>query len=272
MAPPPKKGPRGLQLNIDDDTANNNIVGTSGGTNDLDDEPVVRPKPTFKPSLGLTLDTEKINDLFTFGGEKGELKEEQALEKFQEDITELALICVTAMRRKKLPKPEESSTEFQLLLQRPEQTIDKSSEQNLLNTNQSVKGIKKINIDPKPLTLPDVLEEESDHMNFHSSQISGLTQTFQMTKPDVLQQTNQDDYTGELENLYTSCLEWILNRAPSGLFKTMMVDDYDKITFLPAMHVLMHLVSHANNLIRQRALQDMFMLAQWDSQNGQLLL
>jgi len=79
------------------------------------------------------------------------------------------------MRRKKLPKPEESSTEFQLLLQRPEQTIDKSSEQNLLNTNQSVKGIKKINIDPKPLTLPDVLEEESDHMNFHSSQISGLT-------------------------------------------------------------------------------------------------
>lgn len=30
----------------------------------------------------------------------------------------------------------------------------------------------------------------------------------------------------------------------------MMVDDYDKITFLPAMSVLMILVSHANNLIR----------------------
>jgi len=68
--------------------------------------------------------------------------------------------------------------------------------------------------------------------------------------------------------LYTSCLEWILNRAPSGLFKTMMVDDYDKITFLPAMQVLMVLVTNSNNLVRQRALQDMFMLAQWDSQNG----
>lgn len=123
LAPPPKKpipakkGPRGLQLNIDGDddtTTNNNIVGASGGTNDLDDEPVMqqpppqKTKPAFKPSLGLTLDTEKINDLFTFGGEKGELKEEQALEKFEEDITELAQICVTAMRRKKLPKTEES--------------------------------------------------------------------------------------------------------------------------------------------------------------------
>lgn len=75
------------------------------------------------------------------------------------------------------------------------------------------------------------------------------------------QKSQSDDYTGELENLYTSCLEWILNRAPSSLFKTMMIDDYDKITFLPAMQVLMILVTHSNNLVRQRALQDMFMLA-----------
>lgn len=34
----------------------------------------------------------------------------------------------------------------------------------------------------------------------------------------------------------------------------------------------MILVAHSNNLVRQRALQDMFMLAQWDTQNGQLLL
>ena len=40
-----------------------------------------------------------------------------------------------------------------------------------------------------------------------------------------------DDYTQELENLYTSCLEWLLNRSPSGLFKNLIIDDYDKITF-----------------------------------------
>ena len=94
-------------------------------------------------------------------------------------------------------------------------------------------------------------------------------------------------YTQELENLYTSCLEWLLNRAPSGLFKNLVIDDYDKITFKPALQILMTLVSCSNNLVRQRALQDLFMLAQWDSyclyfhdqsqqiianQNGQIIL
>ena len=53
----------------------------------------------------MKLDTDKINDLFTFGGEKGEMKEEQAYEKLEDDIKELALICVTAMRKNK-PKKE----------------------------------------------------------------------------------------------------------------------------------------------------------------------
>jgi len=71
----------------------------------------------------------------------------------------------------------------------------------------------------------------------------------------VVASSNQaDDFTGELENLYTSCLEWILNRVPQSLFKTLMIDDYDKITFLPAMQVLMKLVTHSNNMVRQRAL------------------
>lgn len=58
-------------------------------------------KLAFKPTLGLKLDTDKINDLFTFGGEKGEMKDEQAFEKLEDDIKELALLCVTAMRKKK---------------------------------------------------------------------------------------------------------------------------------------------------------------------------
>jgi hypothetical protein len=49
----------------------------------------------------LKLDTDKINDLFTFGGEKGEMKDEQAFKKLEDDIKELALLCVTAMRKKK---------------------------------------------------------------------------------------------------------------------------------------------------------------------------
>ena len=59
-----------------------------------------------------------------------------------------------------------------------------------------------------------------------------------------------DDYTQELENLYTSCLEWLLNRAPSTLFNTLMIDDNDKIAFQPALQILMTLVSYSNNLVR----------------------
>ena len=81
-----------------------------------------------------------------------------------------------------------------------------------------------------------------------------------------------DDYTQELENLYTSCLEWLLNRSPNSLFKNLIIDDYDKITFQPALHILMTLVSYSNNLVRQRALQDLHTLAQLDSQNGQIIL
>jgi len=77
----------------------------------------------------------------------------------------------------------------------------------------------------------------------------------------VDQEDKIDDYTQELENLYTSCLEWLLNRSPNNLFKTMIIDDYDKITFEPALQILMTLVSYSNNLVRQRALQDLHTLA-----------
>ena len=53
-----------------------------------------------KPLRSLALDTEKINELFNFGGEKGEMREEDALEKLEQDIKELASICVEAMHKK----------------------------------------------------------------------------------------------------------------------------------------------------------------------------
>jgi hypothetical protein len=49
----------------------------------------------------LNLDTEKINELFNFGGEKGEMRDEDALDKLEQDIKELALVCVQAMRKKR---------------------------------------------------------------------------------------------------------------------------------------------------------------------------
>ena len=60
-----------------------------------------------------------------------------------------------------------------------------------------------------------------------------------------------DSQTKELENLYTACIEWMLDRAPSALDRTnTMIDEHDKIVFEPALQVLMSLVSHSNNLVR----------------------
>lgn len=43
----------------------------------------------------------------------------------------------------------------------------------------------------------------------------------------------------ELESLYTACLEWILDRqgpqSNTGAKTTLMIDDYDKISFEPAL-------------------------------------
>lgn len=43
--------------------------------------------------------------------------------------------------------------------------------------------------------------------------------------------TTNDEYTSELENLYTSCLEWIISRAPSSLYENIVIDECDKIGY-----------------------------------------
>jgi len=58
-----------------------------------------------------------------------------------------------------------------------------------------------------------------------------------------------DQISQELESLYTACLEWILNRPSSGT-KALMIDDYDKISFEPALQILLGLVAHSNNFLR----------------------
>jgi len=69
-----------------------------------------------------------------------------------------------------------------------------------------------------------------------------------------LGENNNDEYTSELENLYISCLEWILNRVPSPLYTNIVVDDFDKVNFTPVLSLLMTLVTYSNNLLRQKAL------------------
>ena len=50
----------------------------------------------------LNIDTEAINELFTYGGEKGEVKmtTDEEMANFEQEIEEYASICIAAMNRK----------------------------------------------------------------------------------------------------------------------------------------------------------------------------
>lgn len=63
-------------------------------------------------------------------------------------------------------------------------------------------------------------------------------------------------------------MEWIISRAPSSLYENIVIDECDQVKCIPHLQLLTTLVTHSNNLIRQRALTDLEMLAKWDANNG----
>jgi hypothetical protein len=50
----------------------------------------------------LNIDTDAINELFTYGGEHGQVKmsEDEEIRNFENEIEELASMCIAAMNRK----------------------------------------------------------------------------------------------------------------------------------------------------------------------------
>ena len=63
--------------------------------------------------MSLMIDTEIINEMYTHGGERGEMRHEAAMEILEEEICELAAHCVAAMRR----RPKKGKSNFQKLLE-----------------------------------------------------------------------------------------------------------------------------------------------------------
>ena len=76
------------------------------------------------------MDTEKINELFNFGGEKGEMRDEDALDKLEQDIKELANLCVQAMRKR---RDQPQTSDFESFIETPELEIEKIEENSLFN-------------------------------------------------------------------------------------------------------------------------------------------
>lgn len=58
-------------------------------------------------NLKLNIDTDAINELFTYGGEQGQVKmsEDEEIRNYEAEIEELATMCIAAMNRKKPTDP-----------------------------------------------------------------------------------------------------------------------------------------------------------------------
>jgi hypothetical protein len=119
-----------------------------------------------KPSGLQPIDTDSINDLYTWGGEGGQLimSQTEAEQLEEEEILELAEHCAAAILR--------NSTTDQLLFKKQKK---KEREKNILNagpssymTRQSVRGLKKIEFTGKSLSL----QKESSSSHSSQKQIS----------------------------------------------------------------------------------------------------
>ena len=57
--------------------------------------------------MKLNIDTDAINELFNYGGEKGQImmSEDEEMKQFEAEIEELASMCISAMNRKRPTDP-----------------------------------------------------------------------------------------------------------------------------------------------------------------------
>lgn len=130
----------------------NNVVKST--TASVNQKKMVKPLFLGGNQKLLNIDTDAINELFNYGGEKGQImmSEDEEIKQLESEIEELATFCIAAMNRKKPTDPikyenstrEKSSFESKYL-KNEEPTNQKSKNpRKQFMTPQSVRGIKKI--------------------------------------------------------------------------------------------------------------------------------
>ena len=245
------------------------------------------------PFVRPTINTDAINEMFTFGGEKGEmlirLDSDEGNEKFLKELDEIAAVCVAHMQRE--------SPEDEVVLE-PTDTTLKTEEDDYTNhplkkkkdfmTPQTLRGYTKIEFSlnkeddeanivkqPKPYLQHDIKEikEEPSPVgtsNSNSSKYNLETPTSNLgldTPKALLEKAAVEEFNFGIELLYNSILEWMLNRSPSNLNEPLMIDDSDEINNKNVLMLCFNLIKYSSDLIKQKALQDFQMLCKLNKSN-----
>ena len=234
------------------------------------------------------INTEAINEMFNFGGEKGDLlmrmeNEQEKEENFLKELDDIASICVAAMNRES--PEEEIIVEGADSPRGCDQDFSFSPNKKVTDFNvpRTMRGINKIEFsgvkdDTKPLKPyfkndQNVIQEESSPLATSKSSSSkpSLSTPTSLLAPDTQKGLKEkaalEDFNQGIEALYVSLLEWMLNRSTSTLSEPLMIDDSDEINNSNVLIICFNLIKHSNDLLKQKALQDFQMLAKLNKIN-----
>lgn len=261
----------------------------SDSSSERSDVLTFKGKGAFKKPV---INTEAINEMFSYGGEKGDLlirhdDEEEENEKFLKELDDIASVCVAAMNR--------ASPDDEIVVEDADdgKEDDFSLRPNIKKkdfmTPQTLRGYTKIEFskakieDDKPIKPylqqeTNVIQEEPSPLA--TSKSSSSKHTLQTptsslaldTPKTLIEKAAIEEFNYGIEALYVSILEWLLNRSPSNLNEPLMIDDSDEIHNPNVLMILFNLVKYSNDLIKQKALQDFQMLAKLNKINCQLIL
>ena len=87
------------------------------------------------------------------------------------------------------------------------------------------------------------------------------------TQKGLKDKAHIEEFNQGIEAVYISLLEWMLNRSPSSLNEPLMIDDSDEINNSNVLIICFNLLTHSNDLLKQKALQDFQMLSKLNKAN-----
>ena len=204
-------------------------------------------KNPFKKPM---INTEAINEMFNYGGEKGDLlirvqDEEEKSEQFLKELDSIASLCVAAMNRNS-PDDEIEGKDL-ASSQEGDQSLNFSSyKATNFNAPRTMRGMTQIEFskakedDIKPLKSylhndANAIQEEPSSLPTSKSSSSRpeFNTPTSLLAPDpqkgLREKAAMEEFNQGIEALYVSILEWMLNRSPSNLNEPLMIDDSDEI-------------------------------------------
>ncbi|CAG9332437.1 unnamed protein product [Blepharisma stoltei] len=195
-----------------------------------------RKMPKFL-SDELIIDTEKINENYTFGGEKGEAikpEDEGEDDPLIKEIRDMAKDCLKYMHGELAVNQE-----FQFYPLPP------------TFRPQTVRGLKTIDLSSTFKKVSEnhpIIEEVSSEMSPHES----------LATPK----------RHEEDGVYHAVLGIVLKKTIEG---ADIIDDSDHIESKSGLTLLQEIVSRASLELKHKAMQDMLMLTKWNSSNSSIL-